>query len=95
MRNDEAAICRSPTPLAKKTKTNWPAMYRSSGRARYEELTRLARVSAAQSCLAKSPDVAEKLWRLAQDYQHRAAALDGGRLPDIGRLTCPVSSDQD
>ena len=49
----------------------------------YEDLALLARVCAERSHFSKNPTAAQ-LWRLALDYQRRAAALDLGRLPDIG-----------
>jgi hypothetical protein len=37
-----------------------------------------------QSHATAKKEVARELWRLAQDYQVKAAALAGGELPDIG-----------
>jgi hypothetical protein len=49
----------------------------------YEDLALLARICAEETHFAENPDAA-KLWRLALDYQRRAAVLDGGRLPAMG-----------
>jgi hypothetical protein len=50
----------------------------------YAELLEVAHVLAMQSHVTASKEVARELWRLAQDYQVRAAALHEGRLPNIG-----------
>lgn len=50
----------------------------------YEDLAELARISAYNARITKNRDTARELWRLALDYQHKAAALDSGKLPDIG-----------
>jgi hypothetical protein len=31
-------------------------------------------------------EVARELWRMALEYQYKAAALDNGKLPDVGLL---------
>lgn len=49
-----------------------------------DDLEELAKVCAAQARLTQSRDVAASLWKMARDYQERAAKLDGGKLPDIG-----------
>jgi len=33
---------------------------------------------------ADMPEIARELWKMAQEYQRKAAALDSGKLPDIG-----------
>ena len=48
------------------------------------DLIEIAKVLAIQSHVAASKEVARELWRLAKDYQVKAAARAGGRLPDIG-----------
>jgi hypothetical protein len=35
-------------------------------------------------------DVAVTLWRMAQEYQQKAARLDSGKLPDIGEKPSDV-----
>jgi hypothetical protein len=44
----------------------------------------IANVLAMQSHVTANKKVARELWRLAQDYQVKAAALAGGMLSDIG-----------
>jgi hypothetical protein len=48
----------------------------------YTDLVDLARLKRAR--LAESPAAADRLMRLAKEYQGRAAELVGGQLPDIG-----------
>ncbi len=50
----------------------------------YEDLTQLARICAGSAHIAKNRHAARELWRMALDYQYRAATLDSGKLPDIG-----------
>ena len=50
----------------------------------FDDMVDLAKLCAAQARLTTSRDVAHALWRMATDYQQRAAKLDDGRLPDIG-----------
>lgn len=50
----------------------------------FAELDEIAGVLAMQSHVTARKQVARELWRLAQDYQVRAATLDGGKLPHIG-----------
>jgi hypothetical protein len=50
----------------------------------YADFVEVARVIAMQSHVTARKEVARELWRLAQDYQVKAAALDGGILPSIG-----------
>ena len=50
----------------------------------YTELVDLARLCAQQAHLTSSKEVARELWRIAQEYQRRAAKLHAGPLPDIG-----------
>jgi hypothetical protein len=49
-----------------------------------EQLVELARLCANQARATSSKDVAATLWRMAQEYQQKAARLDSGELPDIG-----------
>lgn len=44
----------------------------------------MARLCANNAHLAQSKELAAQLWRVACDYQERAAKLDSGNLPDIG-----------
>jgi hypothetical protein len=50
----------------------------------YSDLAGLAQLCAKQAHIATSREVAREFWRSALGYQKRAAALDGGKLPDIG-----------
>ena len=50
----------------------------------FEDFAELARVCAAQARLTNSRDIAQALWKMANDYQERAAQRDSGQLPDIG-----------
>ena len=49
-----------------------------------EQLVELARLCANQARATSAKDVAATLWRMAQEYQQKAARLDSGMLPDIG-----------
>ncbi len=48
------------------------------------QLVELARLCANQARAATAKDVAATLWRMAREYQGKAARLDSGNLPDIG-----------
>jgi hypothetical protein len=48
------------------------------------ELIELARLCAKQARLTTAKDVATVLWRIAQEYQEKAAKLDRRNLPDLG-----------
>ncbi len=48
------------------------------------QLVELARLCAKQARAATAKDVATTLWRMAREYQGKAARLDGGNIPDIG-----------
>ena len=50
----------------------------------YKELVDLATSCANSARLTTSPEIAYHLWRIAMDYQERAAKLNGGKLPEIG-----------
>jgi hypothetical protein len=50
----------------------------------YEDLVELAKICVQQARATEARDVAAELRRMAKEYQQRAAALDGGQLPDIG-----------
>jgi hypothetical protein len=50
----------------------------------YEHLVELAHICAKNAHNASMPDVARELWKMAKEYQRKAAALDSGKLPDIG-----------
>jgi hypothetical protein len=50
----------------------------------YDELAKLAQMCAINARMAKTKEVACELWKMAQEYQRRAADLDSGRLSDIG-----------
>jgi hypothetical protein len=51
----------------------------------YDDLAELARICARNARKAiRSEVVAAELWRMAKEYQARAAQLDSGQMPDIG-----------
>ena len=50
----------------------------------FDDFAELAKLCAAQARLTTSQDVAHALWKMATDYQQRAAKIDSGRLPEIG-----------
>jgi hypothetical protein len=50
----------------------------------YDVLVELARVCLRQARQAKNTTVSAELRHLAKGYQLRAAAMDHGKLPDIG-----------
>ena len=50
----------------------------------YKELVDLAISCADTSRLTTSPEVASQLWRMAMDYQEKAAKLNDGKLPNVG-----------
>jgi len=50
----------------------------------YASLAELARICAEQAHYTRDRDVARELWRMALEYQRKAAALDSGKPPDIG-----------
>jgi hypothetical protein len=55
-----------------------------------EQLVELARLCANQARATSAKDVAATLWRMAQEYQQKAARLDSGKLPDIGEKPSDV-----
>ena len=50
----------------------------------YDNLVELARICLEQSRKAKNPFVSAELRHVAKGYQLRAAAMNHGRIPDIG-----------
>ena len=50
----------------------------------YENLAELARICVRQAWLSSTPDVAGELWRMAKEYQARAAEHDSTAELDIG-----------
>jgi hypothetical protein len=50
----------------------------------YASLVELARICAEQANFTRDREVARELWRMALEYQAKAAALDSGNLPGIG-----------
>ena len=50
----------------------------------YIALVELARICANQAHFTADRAVARELWRMALQYQHKAAALDNARPPDVG-----------
>ncbi len=50
----------------------------------YDDLVELARICLKQSRESKNPFVSAELRHVAKGYQLRAAAMNNGKLPDIG-----------
>ena len=50
----------------------------------YSVLVELARICAGQAHLIADREVARELWRMALEYQYKAASHDNGKLPDVG-----------
>jgi hypothetical protein len=51
----------------------------------YDDIVELANICARNARpQLTSKQVAAELWKLATEYQTRAARLSGGKLPDIG-----------
>jgi len=48
----------------------------------YEDLVELARLCARNARITTNREVADELWRMAKEYQAKAATL--GDFPDIG-----------
>lgn len=48
------------------------------------DIIELAQVCAHNARITVSREVAGTLWRMAIEYQQKAADLDGGKLPNIG-----------
>ena len=68
---------------AARTDQSGSVFYRRASMKR-EQLVELARLCANQARATSAKDVAATLWRMAQEYQQKAARLDSGKLPDIG-----------
>jgi hypothetical protein len=51
------------------------------------ELIELAELCADQARLAQNEDVARELWRMAREFQQKAAQLDGSKLANIDPLS--------
>jgi hypothetical protein len=50
----------------------------------YKELVDLATSCANSARLTTSPQIAYQLWRMAMEYQEKAARLNDGKPPNIG-----------
>ena len=50
----------------------------------YTELVNLARLCAINARLVGMTETAAVLWKMACEYQRKAAELHSGRLPDVG-----------
>jgi len=57
----------------------------------YREVLELAMMSARNARCASTNQVAQELWKIAQEYQAEAAKL--GEMPDIGEPPQAVGSD--
>ena len=53
----------------------------------YSVLLEFARKFANQARVTTDREVARELWRMAIEYQYKAAALDNGKFPDVGLPT--------
>ena len=53
----------------------------------YTDLVELARKCASEAGFMADREVARELWRMTIEYQYKAAALDNGKLPDVGLPT--------
>lgn len=51
----------------------------------YDDMAEMAGICAKNAHLASTREVAAELWKIAKEYQEKAAALDSGKLPDIGK----------
>ena len=51
----------------------------------YDEFAELARICAKNSWTADSKEVSAALWKMALEYQRKAAEIDSGKLPEIGK----------
>jgi hypothetical protein len=65
--------------LLKAELARWKDIMRS-----YDELVEIARICMRNALQTANPVVSEELKMLARGYQVRAAAMKGGKLPDIG-----------
>lgn len=52
---------------------------------RYEKPVELARICAKNSYLSHSREASAELWKMATEYAVKAAKLDSGKSPDIGK----------
>jgi hypothetical protein len=52
----------------------------------YDNLVEIARIFFKQTREANNPSVSAELLLLVKGYQIRAAAMDNGKLPDIGEI---------
>lgn len=50
----------------------------------HAEMVELAKLCAYNARAATEPRIAEELWKMAVEYQEKAAKLDSGEKPDIG-----------
>lgn len=50
----------------------------------HDDLSQLARICAENARIASSNQIALELWKMAQEYQAKAAKLNSGKVPDIG-----------
>jgi hypothetical protein len=50
----------------------------------YKELAELAQLCAKQARVTTTRKVASEFWRMAKEYQKKAADVDSGALPEIG-----------
>lgn len=51
----------------------------------YHDTIELKTICARNAHLATTKEVAAELWNMAKEYQAKAAKLDGGKLPELGK----------
>ena len=49
----------------------------------FADLVELARICMRQARVARSPEVADVLRQMAEEYQEKATSLDDGEAPDV------------
>jgi len=51
----------------------------------YNKFVELAHICAKNAYMATNRSVSAELWKMATEYADKAAKLDGGKVPDIGK----------
>ena len=57
--------------------------WREDNKLSYDDLIKLARLCAFHAQAASNREVAKELWKMAREYQEKAAKLNSGKVPDI------------
>jgi hypothetical protein len=50
----------------------------------YDDYAEMARLCAKNAWIAHSKEASAELWKMALEYQQKAAAIDSGKMPEIG-----------